>query len=489
MKQIRIADQPRLGLVRIIGITVDGIRYRLFRAAVTVAVIAVAVAFLMNILSESLIKRETARQTRVEIETRRLVHVWAARLLDPGAVEELVREVAAAVPGDAAHRETLTLSGLSPDDMDDLSQGCRKGVVYLDFFRDLDYARRRSLVYTASGADIFDRLRTEHGRKVFSDALNDLKSVHFVTPVDELTAYLEEWPRIRERIEQLRRGRQKAIEAVADARGETDILRALADESFGDVVRAAGFAFDRTTVQPEVARQARRILDSDIVEQGVTTPEARQIIARREDMLPADVTVGVLWELLLNRKNAVWYHSQLEEMGLPGATLSVDRIEKLAEDWRIEESLAGAERLTIDMGTGWLGLGRRMGWLLMVSMLVCGIGISNAMLMTVTERFREIATMKCLGALDGFIMVVFVLESCFLGLAGGLVGSLIGNLIGVGRMWAAFGRDVLQAIPVVDLTVGMISAVGVGIVLAAVAAVYPALKAARLAPMEAMRIE
>jgi len=54
MKQIQIAEQPWLGLGRTVAITADGIRYRLFRASVTVAVIAVAVAFLMNILGESL---------------------------------------------------------------------------------------------------------------------------------------------------------------------------------------------------------------------------------------------------------------------------------------------------------------------------------------------------------------------------------------------------------------------------------------------------
>ena len=60
MKRIEIKNQPRLGWGRIVRITLDGVRYRLFRASVTVAVIAVAVAFLMNVLSESLIKRRIA---------------------------------------------------------------------------------------------------------------------------------------------------------------------------------------------------------------------------------------------------------------------------------------------------------------------------------------------------------------------------------------------------------------------------------------------
>ena len=52
-------------------------------------------------------------------------------------------------------------------------------------------------------------------------------------------------------------------------------------------------------------------------------------------------------------------------------------------------------------------------WLITLSLLVCVVGIANAMLMSVTERFREIGTMKCLGALDSFIVKLFLLESTF----------------------------------------------------------------------------
>ena len=77
MKSINIADQPWLSMRRTISITVDGIRYRLFRASVTVAVIVVAVAFLMNILAESLIKRSVASNTRERIDTSRVISTGA----------------------------------------------------------------------------------------------------------------------------------------------------------------------------------------------------------------------------------------------------------------------------------------------------------------------------------------------------------------------------------------------------------------------------
>ncbi len=65
-------------------------------------------------------------------------------------------------------------------------------------------------------------------------------------------------------------------------------------------------------------------------------------------------------------------------------------------------------------------------WLLGLAMLVAFIGILNSTLMSVTERFREIGTMKCLGALDGFILRLVFLENLFQGLAGTTIGIVVG---------------------------------------------------------------
>ncbi len=83
-------------------------------------------------------------------------------------------------------------------------------------------------------------------------------------------------------------------------------------------------------------------------------------------------------------------------------------------------------------------------WLLALSLLVCVVGISNAMLMSVMERFREIGTMKCLGALDSFILRLFFFESLFLGAAGSFVGATIG--VGLARPGGAqIGCDIHAA--------------------------------------------
>jgi len=540
VKPIQVADQPRLGLLRTTRITVDGIRYRLFRTSVTVAVIAMAVAFLMNILSESLMKRAVAHDTREQIARMHTVHDWAARLTRPGTPEEIIASLSRAEEHDAVYRETAAMAKLTPEAMAELHRSAREAADILRFFDDLDYARRRALIHAASGAGIFERLGTPTGFEQFKTALAGMKSVRFIMRLNDLTRFLSAWPKTLARIEQVRQGRAQAIRNVDAARGGRTILAALAETGgeFGQAVRDAGFAFDAQVTAPGVADRAQRILDQRRLEKSAESILMLQAIAQRRNVVPTDVTVAMMWGLLRGRRAATWYRGRLgqsidtlktenqklareseelkkndeqirknneqiklndektkenlhtiREKLVPASDLTPERMTELARHRNREAALARAERLTVGMGRGWMGLGERMGWLLFVSMLVCVIGISNAMLMSVTERFREIATMKCLGALDGFIMIMFVLESCFLGVVGGLIGAVLGSLIGLGRMLAAFGTTFMASVPVVDLLAAMIVAVGLGVVLAAVAAVYPSFKAARLAPMEAMRVE
>jgi hypothetical protein len=140
-------------------------------------------------------------------------------------------------------------------------------------------------------------------------------------------------------------------------------------------------------------------------------------------------------------------------------------------------------------GTSTEGISERTFWLIAVSFLVCVVGIANAMLMAVTERFREIATMKCLGALDEFIMIIFLIESGLQGLIGGVFGVLLGLVLAVIRCSSAFGLYTWHYFPVVDVLKNTGISTAAGMLLAMLAAVYPAWVASRMAPMEAMRVE
>ena len=131
----------------------------------------------------------------------------------------------------------------------------------------------------------------------------------------------------------------------------------------------------------------------------------------------------------------------------------------------------------------------RQWWLIGMSLLVCIVGIINSMLMSVTERFREIGTMKCLGALDGFIVRLFLIESFLLGFLGSLVGAVLGFGIELLVYAIKEGFGILNYWNWSLMMVWLGSAVVVGGVLALIAAVPPAVVAAKLPPAAALRTE
>lgn len=128
-------------------------------------------------------------------------------------------------------------------------------------------------------------------------------------------------------------------------------------------------------------------------------------------------------------------------------------------------------------------------WLIVLSLLVCVVGIVNAQLMAVTERFREIGTMKCLGALDRFIVRLFLLEAFMQGLVGSASGAVIGALFAMVSAFFLFGSPALTNLPFLQLSLTIFSATVTGCFLSLAGVIYPAFKAARMQPVEAMRIE
>jgi len=127
-------------------------------------------------------------------------------------------------------------------------------------------------------------------------------------------------------------------------------------------------------------------------------------------------------------------------------------------------------------------------WLTAISLLVCVVGITNAMLMSVTERYREIGTMKCLGALDWFVVKLFLFEAVFLGLVGSAVGACLGFVFALLAAMSQY-EHVLAALSWRNAFLRLLVAVLVGAGLTVVGAIYPARRAGRMPPADAMRTE
>jgi ABC-type lipoprotein release transport system permease subunit len=111
------------------------------------------------------------------------------------------------------------------------------------------------------------------------------------------------------------------------------------------------------------------------------------------------------------------------------------------------------------------------------------------MLMSVTERYKEIGTLKCLGSSDGFIVKVFFIEALLIGTISSLLGSLVGILIMVAVRFLTDGSSAFASHFLLDACIIGFTATGIGIFLSAVAAVLPAMQAAKMPAAAALRVE
>lgn len=150
------------------------------------------------------------------------------------------------------------------------------------------------------------------------------------------------------------------------------------------------------------------------------------------------------------------------------------------EDWLVQTAMEEMGQVDSLMS----GLSAAVGGIAAISLLVGGIGIMNIMLVSVTERTREIGIRKAIGAGRGTIMLQFLIEA--------LLISLMGCAIGIFFSWGTLrimsgigGEDVNYALSVSVVWIAILFSMGIGIIFG----IYPANKAAKKKPIDALRYE
>jgi len=119
-----------------------------------------------------------------------------------------------------------------------------------------------------------------------------------------------------------------------------------------------------------------------------------------------------------------------------------------------------------------------------ISLIVCIIVIFNSTLISIMERYKEIGTMKCLGAKSSLLLTLFIIESSIIGILGGTMGFVIASLLSI--PFFIFTNIFPSAF---SYLLSFILSISISLIVSLIATIYPAYYAIRINPADALRFE
>ncbi|MFZ4694452.1 MAG: ABC transporter permease [Verrucomicrobiia bacterium] len=488
---LEVREQAHLSLRRMLSICMDSLSHRLLRSAVTVGIIVLAIAFLAQILFDGYFGR--AVRDAVSADAGRSTAY--SRFLRQASVvetsEKLVRAWATLRPDTPDFRNLERRTGFSRAEAEKFVEDCRRVDAFARFFDNLPSGRKSLLAGEATAFEVLDLLQRENDRRIFLDRLGHMKSLDVPGGMAGLEALGRDWPGFRERLARAEAGSRKSTEAVAALHGRDGPRAALGKavrsgrtDVFFQGLQGAGLEIAREEAL-RITEGWRREEDLAWAVGFLKAPRLRAAwyLQYQQSLNPLEA----LEECARSASRRDWLEREIAR--LDGAAFDAARFLHVATEYRARVELLDARERLVNRYGDSDRFNEKTLWLIAVSLLVCIVGITNAMLMSVLERFKEIATMKCLGARNQTIAFLFVIESAAMGVAGGGLGMVIGAIIALGRQLLDSGGRVLAHFPVADTLTGAGICLACSVLLAAIAAIYPAGIASRMAPMEAMRVD
>lgn len=489
---LEVKEQVRLPFRRLLEICLDTISHRLMRSLVTMAIITLAIAFLASIMVKGYLGRAVRDAVQSERRSLTAYSHFLGRVSRAPAEEELLELFAEVREGSADYENLRQWSGLKESEVQSFISLGREARRYLDFFQSMPLGRRVLLVEQQTGTHIFDWLARPKNQEEFRRRLDQMKSVRLPGGLEEFALLLAEWPEFRLRLDRARTRNAAAVRRILDhcrPEGIAARLRqhvAAADEAtfFGELA-ALGMRFD----EQDIPRIVAGVEGLGRLEWALALLRRTPVRTGWHRKFTEDFSPGLALRSIARHPDRVeWVEETLAKADL-AAGFDAEKLRRTARETERRQQLLSAEQQLVAR----YGKSRRLGgkavWLITISFLVCVVGIANAMLMSVLERFKEIATIKCLGARNETIAALFVIESIFLGMLGGLVGIVLGFAIEFGRQLASYQSLVFANFPAVDMARAFAVCLACSLGLAVIAAIYPAIVAAKMAPMEAMRVD
>lgn len=489
-KSIDVRKQVQLSFRKSFGFCCKGISYRLFRSSLTLAVVIVAVAFFMALLGESLMVRAIGRGVDAEVRTMREADALLNHLFYPHSSLGLSRKLAGARGQKEPIEEFARVTGLAPEAAGRLAEQCRVENLYLSFFDTLGVGKRLVLVKKNKGREIFAYLADPAHGEEFTRNLANLRSLRLPTEAAKFRAFLDQWPAYVKTLDEARAawaaGAARLQSRLQELTEGKDVADWMAGASEADVERwrqavvAAGFRLDAGAMARVRSRLTLASHENRIT--GLLQTDAHRKAWKQAFQSLPGVEEQLLWV------------SDPRADAILGGTFTAEQRAAVAANFARAKELRALEnklpvrRLTADGEPAGFLDGSQL-FLVIISFVVCMVGITNAMLMAITERFREIATMKCLGATDGFILNQFLIEAAIQGIIGGTLGMLVGLVVSVIKCTAIFGVSVFVYFPAPALLLCAVFTIALGVVLSMLASIYPSRAAAAMAPMDAMKVE